>query len=57
MTKKSGSIWIVTPGLRLLRSLTLGYYPSPLRGFKWISKVLTTHTGAPPVPLSHVLAN
>jgi len=34
MTKKAGVSCVRYPGLRLLRSLTLGYYLAPLRGFK-----------------------
>ncbi len=32
MTKKR-FVWIVYPGLRLLRSLSLGYHLAPLQGF------------------------
>jgi hypothetical protein len=38
MRKKAGIIWTRYPGLRLLRSLALGYHMAPLRGFKWMAK-------------------
>ncbi len=36
--EKSRFIGIVNPGLRLLRSLSLGYHITPLQGFRMVEK-------------------
>ncbi len=50
MMKKAVTIWTRYPGLRLLRSLSLGYHLAPFQGFKMMAKIFSTSTEAAALP-------